>query len=66
MKTVDRRVRETLPLVPLAFRQAVSVRPKRLSGWRPTGTTTPVTWNAEEWTLAPAPETNLNGCLRGV
>lgn len=49
MKSVDRRVRASLPLIPLVFRQAVSVRPKDLEGWKPTGTTTPVTWTADQW-----------------
>ncbi|MEQ9503651.1 MAG: ABC transporter substrate-binding protein [Deltaproteobacteria bacterium] len=51
LRTVERLFRRDLPLIPLAYRPAVSVRPKRLKGWRPTGTTTPVTWNAETWRL---------------
>jgi len=50
---VDRRFRELLPSIPLLFRRSVSVRPRDLEGWRPTGTTTPVTWNAEAWRRAP-------------
>ncbi len=49
LQAVERRFRGDLPLIPLAYRPAVSVRPKDLRGWRPTGTTTPVTWNAEAW-----------------
>lgn len=52
LQAVERAFREDLPLIPLAYRPAVSVRPKDLSGWRPTGTTTPVTWNAESWRRA--------------
>ena len=51
LAAVDRRYRALLPSIPLLFRRSVSVRPKRLEGWRPTGTTTPVTWNAAQWRL---------------
>lgn len=51
LRGVDAEFRRTLPLIPLLYRQAVSVRPKGLEGWRPTGTTTPVTWNAELWRI---------------
>ena len=46
---VERRFRRDLPSIPLLFRRTASVRPTALRGWRPTGTTTPVTWNAEAW-----------------
>ncbi|MEO1227612.1 MAG: ABC transporter substrate-binding protein [Myxococcota bacterium] len=46
---IENQVMEDLPLVPLLFRHEVSLRPRQLEGWRPTGTTTPVTWNAEAW-----------------
>jgi ABC-type transport system substrate-binding protein len=49
LREVDARFRALLPSIPLLFRQAVSVHPKGLEGWSPTGTTTPVTWNAERW-----------------
>jgi peptide/nickel transport system substrate-binding protein len=45
----EARYRSLLPTIPLLFRQAVSVHPRALEGWAPTGTTTPVTWNAELW-----------------
>lgn len=49
LAAVDQRAAETLPVLSLAFRRSVSVRPAGLRGWRPTGTITPVTWNAEQW-----------------
>lgn len=49
LAAVERRFTEILPSIPLLFRNAASLRPKSLKGWRPTGTTTPVTWNAEVW-----------------
>lgn len=49
LEKVERRFRRDLPSIPLVFRRTASVRPRALLGWRPTGTTTPVTWNAEAW-----------------
>jgi peptide/nickel transport system substrate-binding protein len=49
LEAVEARVLADRPFIPLLFRQEVSLRPRRLEGWRPTGTTTPVTWNAEAW-----------------
>lgn len=49
LQRVARRYRARLPSVPLLVGEAISVRPRWLDGWRPTGTTTPVTWNAEAW-----------------
>ncbi|MCA9548910.1 MAG: peptide ABC transporter substrate-binding protein [Myxococcales bacterium] len=49
LRAIDARFRADLPAIPLLFRQTVSVVPKDLAGWRPTGTATPVTWNAEAW-----------------
>jgi peptide/nickel transport system substrate-binding protein len=46
---VELRYGELLPSIPLLFRQAVSVRPRALGGWTPTGSGTPVTFNAENW-----------------
>ncbi len=46
---LDQRVADTLPVIPLVFKQEASVAPRDLEGWRPTGTTAPVTWNAETW-----------------
>lgn len=48
-RRVDARFRSMIPIIPLVFRQVASLRPRDLEGWRPTGTTTPVTWNAEHW-----------------
>lgn len=52
LHAVEARFLELAPLIPLVTRAAVSVRPKSLSGWRPTGTITPVTWNAEMWRMS--------------
>lgn len=41
---------EELPVIPLAFREEVTIRPRRLSGFEPTGAG-PTTWNAEAWRL---------------
>lgn len=49
LREVERRYAELLPSIPLLFRQAVSVRPRALEGWTPTGSGTPVTFNAENW-----------------
>jgi peptide/nickel transport system substrate-binding protein len=49
LSAVDLRYRELLPTIPLLFRKAVSVRPRSLDGFSPTGSQTPVTWNAERW-----------------
>lgn len=46
---VEEILAEELPALPLFFRVDVSVRDKRLQGWKPTGTLQPVTWNAHEW-----------------
>lgn len=53
---IEDRAMEQLPLIPLLFRDEVSLRPRALRGWRPTGTTTPVTWNAEDWGWETAPQ----------
>ncbi len=44
---------EDLPAIPLFFQQEVSIRHRRLQGWRPTGTDTPITWNCPAWHWAP-------------
>lgn len=49
LRKVERRYQRDLPSIPLVYRKTVSIRPRKLEGWKPTGTTTPVTWNAEEW-----------------
>jgi len=49
LQRIGARFSEELPAIPLLFRHTVSVRPKALEGWRPTGTVTPVTWSAESW-----------------
>lgn len=58
---IEDRVLTDRPLLPLVFRDEVSLRPRGLENWRPTGTTTPITWNAETWRWlpdeAPAEET---------
>ncbi len=40
---------EELPALPLYFRMDVSATRPNFRGWKPTGTDTPVTWNAESW-----------------
>ncbi|MFQ5914767.1 MAG: peptide ABC transporter substrate-binding protein [Nitrospinota bacterium] len=40
---------EELPALPLYFRLDVSATRPEFRNWRPTGTDTPVTWNAETW-----------------
>lgn len=49
LAAIERIYVRDLPTIPLLFRATISVRPKKLEGWRPTGTSTPVTWNAEHW-----------------
>lgn len=51
LRRVETRFCDLLPAIPLVFRQSASVRPKNLRGWKPTGSRTPVTWNADEWIL---------------
>jgi peptide/nickel transport system substrate-binding protein len=51
VRRIEALYASALPTIPLLFRQAVSVHPRGLGPWRPTGSTTPVTWNAEEWRL---------------
>lgn len=43
---------EELPAIPLYFHVEVSVTNPRFLNWKPTGTNTPVTWNAEKWRFA--------------
>ena len=40
---------EELPCLPLYFRVDVSATHPKFLNWKPTGTDTPVTWNAETW-----------------
>ena len=40
---------EELPAFPLFWRVEPSVTSKNIANWKPTGTSTPVTWNAEAW-----------------
>jgi peptide/nickel transport system substrate-binding protein len=56
LHAVEDRFLELLPSIPLVFRDDVSVHPRWLEGWRPTGTVSPVTWNAETWRVAPRAE----------
>ena len=49
VREIAARYRAVLPAIPLLFREAVSIRPRRLGGWQPTGTSTPVTATAEDW-----------------
>lgn len=49
LKGVDREFQRDMPVIPLVFKRSVSIKPNRLEGWKPTGTSTPITWNAERW-----------------
>lgn len=42
---------EQLPAIPLYFRSEASITRKGFQNWKPTGTLTPVTWNAHQWAL---------------
>ncbi len=42
---------ESVPALPLYFQASASVYRKGFSGWKPTRTLVPVTWNAHEWKL---------------
>lgn len=46
---VQQRFVEELPAIPMYFKPAIAVVRKGVVGVRPTGTTTPTTWNAEAW-----------------
>ena len=46
---------EELPAIPLYFRVNTSVTSKRLKGWKPTGTSVPISWNNHEWRLENTP-----------
>lgn len=43
-------VREELPAIPMYFRPVVVVHTKNVQGIAPTGTLTPLAWNAHAWT----------------
>ena len=40
---------EELPALPLYFRVDVTATRSGFRNWKPTGTDTPITWNAESW-----------------
>ncbi|HBQ20498.1 MAG: hypothetical protein A2Z91_07635 [Deltaproteobacteria bacterium GWA2_38_16] len=40
---------DEVPALPMFFRTDVSVTHKDLANWKMTGTTTPITWNSEQW-----------------
>jgi peptide/nickel transport system substrate-binding protein len=48
-REVDALLAEELPQLPLYFRKEISVVPKNLVGWKPTGLLSPMAWNAHEW-----------------
>lgn len=52
MRRVQERFIEDLPAVPMYFRPVVAVARKGVEGWAPTGTLTPLTWNAGTWRLS--------------
>ncbi|HBG43371.1 MAG TPA: peptide ABC transporter, partial [Firmicutes bacterium] len=43
---------EELPSIPLYFRVDVSAAHKNLQNVKPTGNTTPITWNVQNWSWA--------------
>ncbi len=43
---------DELPSLPLYFRAEASVTKSSFHNWKPTGNTTPITWNAQQWYLA--------------
>jgi peptide/nickel transport system substrate-binding protein len=48
---LDAILADDLPMLPLYFRQEVSVKPKGFKGWRPTGLFESMAWNAQEWSF---------------
>jgi peptide/nickel transport system substrate-binding protein len=48
-REIDGILAEDLPQLPLYFRKEISVVPKNLVGWKPTGLLSPMAWNAHEW-----------------
>lgn len=53
LRRVQELVREELPAIPMYFRPVVVVHDRRVQGLRPTGTQTPLAWNASDWDWAP-------------
>ncbi len=49
MKRVQELWLEALPAIPMYFRPEVAITKPGLKNYKPTGTQTPVTWNAWEW-----------------
>ena len=52
MKRVQHRYLEVLPAIPMYFRPVVAVARRGVGGWAPTGTLTPLSWNAKDWHLS--------------
>ena len=48
-KEIVAAINDDLPILPLYFRQDVSVIPRGFQGWRPTGLLESMAWNAQEW-----------------
>lgn len=46
---------EDLPALPMYFRPVVAVTSPRVKNYQPTGTRTPMSWNAHEWDLVDEP-----------
>ena len=57
MGRVQELYAEELPVIPMYFRPVVGVTRPELQNYRPTGTQTPVTWNAQDWVFTTAPAT---------
>jgi peptide/nickel transport system substrate-binding protein len=47
--------RDELPAIPMYFRPVVALRNERVMGFAPTGTLTPLAWNAATWDITPPP-----------
>ena len=45
---------DELPAIPMYFRPVVAIATTRLKNYQPTGTLTPISWNADKWDLEPA------------
>lgn len=53
LRAAEALVMRDLPIIPLLFRDELTLVPRDLKGWKPTGTSSPVTWNAEAWRRSP-------------
>ena len=54
--TVQAHVVDALPAIPLYFRPVAVVHRDTIAGMQPTGTLTPLAWNAATWSITPKPK----------